>query len=127
VKLPQGMTVEQAMDMYRNDPDVEYAEPNYIYHATLTPNDPSFGQLWGLHNIHQNVNGTIGTDDADIDATEAWEIVTGSNTVIIAVIDSGVKYNHEDLIGNIWINSAENTGTAGIDDDNNNYTDDIRG
>ncbi|MBT8356384.1 MAG: S8 family serine peptidase, partial [Desulfobacterales bacterium] len=126
VKLPQGMTVEQALDMYRNDPDVEYAEPNYIYHATLTPNDTSFGELWGLHNTGQPVNGTSGTSDADIDATEAWDVATGGS-VIIAVIDSGVKYDHEDLVGNIWINSMENTGTGGVDDDSNGYVDDIRG
>ncbi len=127
VRLPSGMTVEQAMDMYRNDPNVEYAEPNYIYHTTLTPNDPSFGELWGLHNTGQNVNGTTGTADADIDATEAWDIVTGSDTVVIAVVDSGVKWDHEDLAANIWINSTENTGTSGVDDDSNGYVDDIRG
>jgi len=129
VKLPQGMTVEQAMDMYRNDPDVEYAEPNYIYHATLTPNDTSFNELWGLHNTGQPVNGTGGTSDADIDATEAWNIVTGStgsNTVVIAVIDSGVKWNHEDLIGNIWSNPDE-IPDNGIDEGTNGYIDDIRG
>ena len=125
VKLPQGMTVEQAMAMYRNDPDVEYAEPNYIYRATLTPNDASFTQLWGLHNTGQPVNGTGGSSDADIDATEAWDILTGSDTVIIAVVDSGVKYNHEDLIGNIWSNTDEPMG--GGDDDGNGYVDDIRG
>jgi subtilisin family serine protease len=125
VKLPQGMTVEQALDMYRNDPDVEYAEPNYIYHATLTPNDTSFNELWGLHNIGQNVNGTSGSSDADIDATEAWDVVTGG-TVIIAVIDSGVKYDHEDLAGNIWSNPGEIPGN-GVDDDGNGRIDDIRG
>ena len=125
VKLPQGMTVEQAMDMYRNDPDVEYAEPNYIYHATLTPNDTSFNELWGLHNTGQPVNGTNGTSDADIDATEAWDMVTGSAAVIIAVVDSGVKYDHEDLIGNIWSNPGE--ALNGGDTDGNGYVDDIRG
>ena len=126
VKLPQGMTVEQAIDMYRNDPDVEYAEPNYIYHATLTPNDTSFNELWGLHNTDQVVNGTGGTSDADIDATEAWDMVTGNDTVIIAVVDSGVKYDHEDLIGNIWSNAGEIPGN-GVDDDGNGRIDDIRG
>ena len=121
VKLPQGMTVEQAIDMYRNDPDVEYAEPNYIYHATLIPNDSSFTQLWGLHNTGQ----TGGTSDADIDATEAWDIVTGSETVVIAVVDSGVKYDHVDLIGNIWSNADDPIGNG--DEDGNGYTDDIRG
>ncbi|MBW2318043.1 MAG: hypothetical protein JRF24_05070 [Deltaproteobacteria bacterium] len=68
VKLPEGMTVEEALEIYRNDPDVEYAEPNYYRYATATPNDPSFDDLWGLHNTGQ----TGGTPDADIDAPEAW-------------------------------------------------------
>jgi len=125
VKLPQGMTVEQAMNIYRHDPDVEYADPNYIYHAALTPNDTSFTQLWGLHNTGQLVNGTNGSPDADIDATEAWDILTGSDTVIIAVVDSGVKYDHEDLVGNIWSNTDE--AIDGGDTDSNGYVDDIRG
>ncbi len=126
VKLPQGMTVEQAMDMYRNDPNVEYAEPNFIYHATRNPSDPSFNELWGFHNTGQIVNSTGGTPDADIDATEAWDIVTGNDTVVIAVIDSGVKWDHEDLVGNIWSNPGETPGN-GMDDDGNTYIDDIRG
>jgi len=128
VKLPQGMTVEQAMDMYQNDPNVEYAEPNYIYHATLTPNDPSFvvtNDLWGLNNFGQNVNGTGGTPGADIDAIDAWDTTTGSTNVIIAVIDSGVKYDHEDLVDNIWSNTDE--AVDGGDTDGNGYMDDIRG
>lgn len=128
VKLPQEMTVEQAMDIYRKNPNVEYAEPNYIYHATLTPNDTSFGELWGLHNTGQTVNATppvSGTNDADIDATEAWDIETGNDTVIIAVIDSGVKYDHEDLAVNIWSNPGE--ALNGGDTDGNGYIDDIRG
>ncbi len=125
VKLPQGMTVEQALDMYRNDPDVEYAEPNYIYHATRTPNDTSFDELWGLHNTGQPVNGPSGSSDADIDATEAWDMVTGNDAVVIAVVDSGVKYNHEDLVGNIWSNTGETLN--GGDTDGNMYVDDIRG
>jgi len=99
-----------------------------IYHATLTPGDTYFNRLWGLHNIHQNVNGTIGTDDADIDATEALDIITGStgsDTVVIAVIDSGVKWDHEDLVGNIWSNPGE--ALNGGDTDGNGYVDDIRG
>ena len=125
VKLPQGMTVEQAMDMYRNNPNVEYAEPNYIYHASADANDTSFDELWGLHNTGQTVNGTSGTIGADIDAKAAWDTTTGSTTVIIAVIDSGVKWNHEDLTGNIWSNPGEVEN--GFDTDTNGYTDDIMG
>jgi len=125
VKLPQGMTVEQAMDIYRNNPNVEYAEPNYIYHSSATPNDPSFNELWGLNNTGQTVNGTSGTSGSDIDAIAAWDTTTGSATVIIAVIDSGVKWDQEDLVGNIWSNPGEVEN--GNDDDDNLLIDDIRG
>ncbi len=126
VKLPKGLTVEEAMDIYRDDPDVEYAEPNYYRYAMATPDDAYFDRLWGLHNTGQDVNGTGGTADADMDAPEAWEITTGSNSVVVAVIDSGVDYNHPDLSANIWTNPDETAGN-GIDDDGNGYVDDVRG
>ena len=127
VKLPADLSVEDALKIYKNDPDVEYAEPNYYRYATATtPNDTSFGELWGLNNTGQSVNGTSGTAGADIDALEAWDIATGSSDIIIAVIDSGVAYNHEDLIGNIWSNTGE-IPDNGIDDDGNGYIDDVRG
>jgi subtilisin family serine protease len=128
VKLPKGMSVEEALEIYRSDPDVEYVEPNYYRYATATtPVDTFFTRLWGLNNTGQNVNGTTGTVEADIDAIEAWDITTGSNNVVVAVIDSGVDYNHPDLAANIWINVAEQTGTQGVDDDGNGKVDDIRG
>lgn len=126
MRLPQDMTVETALEIYRNDPDVEYVEPNYYRYAATTPNDTSFSNLWGLHNSGQIVNGTAGTSDADIDAPEAWEITTGSNDVVIAVVDSGVDYNHPDLSANIWANTDEIADNS-IDDDGNGYVDDIRG
>ncbi|MFC1815865.1 S8 family peptidase, partial [Thermodesulfobacteriota bacterium] len=130
VKLPKNMTVAEALGIYRNDPDVEYAEPNYYRYATATPNDTSFDQLWGLHNTGQDVGQgdqvKSGTDDADIDAPEAWDITTGSSDVVVAVIDSGVDYNHPDLAANIWTNTGEIAGN-GIDDDGNGYVDDVSG
>ena len=123
VKLPEGMTVEAALAIYQDDPNVEYAEPNYYYHINAVPNDPDFEELWGLHNTGQ----LGGTNNADIDAPEAWDISTGSPTVIIAVIDTGVDYNHEDLFPNMWVNTAELNGTGGFDDDGNGYVDDIYG
>lgn len=126
LKLPAGMTVEQALELYRDDPNVEYAEPDYYLYATAVPDDPYFDRLWGLHNTGQDVNGTSGVQDADIDAVEAWDIATGSSSVVVAVIDSGVDYNHPDLSANIWTNPDEIPGN-GIDDDENGYIDDVRG
>lgn len=123
IELPSHMSVEEAIEYYRQDPNVEYAEPNYLVHIYATPNDTDFGSLWGLDNTGQ----TGGIADADIDAPEAWDLTTGANTVVIAVIDSGVAYNHPDLAANIWVNNAELTGSAGVDDDGNGYIDDING
>jgi len=121
------LSTEELLKKLNADPTVEYAEPNYIYYPSALPNDPQFNKLWGQHNTGQEVNGVYGTSDADIDAPEAWEKSTGSNTVVIAVIDTGVDYNHEDLAANMWINEAELNGLAGVDDDGNGYVDDIHG
>jgi len=126
IKIPEDWSVEEAVAIYRLDPDVEYVEPNYIRRAFLTPDDPDFDKQWGLHNTGQEVDGTSGTRDADIDAPEAWETQTGSNSVVIAVIDTGADLDHEDLSHNIWCNSDE-IPDNGIDDDENGYIDDIRG
>lgn len=124
LKLPKDMTMEEALQIFHNDPDVEYAEPNYLrYKATTTPDDSFFSELWGLENNGQ----TGGTPDADIDAPEAWDITTGSSNVVVAVLDSGVDYNHPDLAANIWTNQLELTGIPGVDDDGNGKIDDVRG
>jgi subtilisin family serine protease len=127
VKLPGSISVEHALDIFKNDPDVEWAEPNYLRHAYAIPDDAFFNEAWGLNNTGQVVNDTRGTDDADIDAAEAWEIGTGSPSIVIAIIDSGIDYNHPDLRDNIWINEVELNGVEEEDDDNNGYVDDIRG
>ena len=127
VRLPEGTDIEDALEIYLEDPDVEHAEPNYIVSTNIaTPDDTEFNRLWGLHNTGQNVNGTNGTGDADIDALDAWDVTTGSADVVVAVIDSGVDINHPDLKANIWIN-ADEIPTNGIDDDNNGYIDDVNG
>ncbi len=126
LKLPDDMSVEEAIEYYEQDPNVEYAEPNYIVHANaaprVTPNDPSFSNLWGLH-YESNDNN----NDKDIDAPEAWALTTGSTDVVIAVVDTGVAYNHPDLVANMWVNTVELNGIAGDDDDGNGYIDDIDG
>ena len=121
VELPDGLDVASALDAYRGDPNVLYAEPNYRVFATQTPNDPRYAELWGLNNAGQ----TGGTIDVDVDAPEAWDVTTGGNT-LIAVIDTGVDYTHEDLAANMWTNPGEAPGD-GIDNDGNGFIDDVHG
>ena len=101
VKLPKGVTVSDAVALYRQDPTVLYAEPNYIRHEDTIPNDPHFSSLWGLHNTGQVVRGERGTPGADVKAPEAWDNATGSGDVVVAVLDTGVDYNEPDLAPNI--------------------------
>jgi subtilisin family serine protease len=122
IKLPPGLTVERALAHYRNNPLVAYAEPDYQLQVFATPNDPSFSQLWGLNNTGQ----TGGTADADIDATEAWNVRTSAGNLVVAVIDTGIRYTHTDLTANMWINPGEIAGN-GIDDDANGVVDDVHG
>lgn len=122
LSLSGGTSVLEAIDRLSSHPAVKYVEPNYLTSTTATPNDPSFSQLWGLHNT-----GKKGaTADADIDAPEAWNITTGSSDVVVFVIDTGVDYNHPDLAANIWTNPFEIPGN-GIDDEGNGFVDDIHG
>jgi len=140
VQLPNGTDVQSAITAYESNPDVLYAEPDYILSiipdqtgsiindvnsATILsiPNDAFFSDhQWSFHNTGQ----TGGTPGADIDAPGAWDISTGSDSVVVAVIDTGVLYNHSDLSANIWNNTDEIPGN-GIDDDGNGYIDDVRG
>ena len=128
--------LELVLKRLQDDPRVRYAEPNYVVSAEATPNDPSFSQLWGLHNTGQTVNGSGGSADADIDAPEAWDVATGSSSVVVGIIDTGVDFSHPDLGGSMstsplmWRNPGESGSgreTNGVDDDGNGYVDDWRG
>jgi subtilisin family serine protease len=101
IKLPDNLSVEDAVRLYRENPDVEYAEPNYLVRAAVIPNDTRFTEQWYLRNTGQVVNSTAGTFGADIDAPEAWGITEGTSSVIIAVVDSGADNNHPDLRNNL--------------------------
>ncbi len=122
IHLPETIDVQTAKRLAQQLDGVAYAEPNYILTTHTTPNDPSFGDLWGLHNTGQSG----GTADADIDAPEAWDLTTGSSTVVVAVIDTGIDYTHPDLVANMFRNETD-CNTNGVDDDGNGYVDDCYG
>lgn len=122
VNLPASVSVDSAVATIRAQAGVSIAQPDYRVSIAVTPNDPSFGSLWGLDNTGQSG----GTANADIGAPEAWNTSTGTGHTIVAVIDTGVDYNHPDLKANMWKNSREIPGN-GIDDDGNGYRDDVYG
>lgn len=128
VKRPVFEISTLAVKSMAQNPNVEIVEPNYIYRANRLPNDPSLGLLWGLRNIGQkDSSNQVGVAGVDIGAEQAWDIETGNPNTLIAVIDTGVDYNHPDLKANVWTNEAEANGKAGVDDDNNGFIDDIHG
>ena len=143
LQLPTGLTTKEALQKLARDPRVEYAVPNEILYLdevtedslsspqeNTTADDGALSQspedldskLWGLHNTGQDK----GKADADIDAPEAWKKTQGSKDVLLAVIDTGVDYNHPDLEPNMWTNPGEVPGD-GIDNDGNGVIDDVHG
>jgi subtilisin family serine protease len=120
VKLPEGVSVDEALSVYAETPGVAAAQPNYIYGIDNAPNDPRFSELYGMSKIN---------------APAAWDSTTGSASVVVAVIDTGIKYTHEDLAANIWTNPGEtgtdaqghDKATNGIDDDGDGFIDDVHG
>lgn len=125
VKL-QNTSTEQAISTLRLQTGVASVQPNFIYHTTAIPNDTSFGQLWGLQNNAQTVSNASyninnpGTAGMDMDAALAWNQITDCSSVTVAVIDTGIHYNHEDLTANMWDGGASypNHGYDYIDNDN---------
>ena len=99
---------EAVAAQYRELPTVEYAEPNYEINLDdaglnpIRPKDPRFTEQWALANDGQQG----GTQGADISATRAWAVTTGNDKVVVAVLDSGVDYTHEDLAANMWVRPA---------------------
>ena len=102
----------------------QYVEFDNLKELFLEPNDTAYkdGILWALHNIGQN----SGLEDADIDAPEAWSIDQGKPEITVAVIDTGVRYTHQDLDGQMWNNTDETAGNF-VDDDADGYVDNIYG
>lgn len=113
VQLPDGLSVDAAISEYKDFADVLAVQPNYYYHVLATPNDPQFVAtgMWGL---------------TKISAPSAWDLSTGSSAVVVADIDTGMLYTHQDLAANAWVNSGEIAGN-GMDDDGNGFVDDVNG
>ncbi|HVG17922.1 MAG TPA: S8 family peptidase [Blastocatellia bacterium] len=126
IHLDPDLSVEEAVRMASEDPRVEFAEPNYLYApADRVPNDQQFGSLWGLRNTGSGF-GSFGIAGVDIGATRAWEVTTGSDDIVAAIIDTGVDLSHPDLAPNAWVNPREVAGNN-VDDDGNGYVDDVNG
>ena len=102
------------------DRDIEYIQPDYK--ICLSTNDLYFSSQWG---VCDSVYGSVYGDSYDAGVVEAWKVSTGIGAVV-AIIDTGIDIEHEDLSSNIWINTAEIPGNS-IDDDNNGFIDDIQG
>src|SRR5436190_1682110 len=99
----RSRSAEALVDALDRDANIEYVEPNYIVHLEATPNDPQYWSLWGLKNTGQVV-GSAGIAGSDIRAESAWNITTGSASIVVGVVDSGIDYTHSDLAANVWSN-----------------------
>ncbi|MGD2109761.1 MAG: S8 family serine peptidase [Phycisphaerae bacterium] len=122
LQLAPRASVEAAVDEFAKDPGVEFAEPNYYFYVDSMPNDPYFDKQWSLHNVGQPyfvpVGGTsTGTPDSDVDAPEAWEVYAPTEDVIVAIVDSGVDYDHPDLVANMWTDDSGYHGYDFVNDD----------
>lgn len=111
VKISDDLPVDRAVSLYRANAEVESAQPNFYYHLLSVPNDVRFSEMYGLQRIS---------------APAAWDLTTGSSETVVAVIDTGIAYNHSDLSANMWRNPGEINGN-GFDDDGNGFVDDYYG
>ncbi len=124
VALDGEGSMESAIAAYKKSGLVERVSYNYIRTASVLPNDALLqdGNQWGIENAGQ----LGGIEGSDVSADEAWDIANDASGVIVAVLDSGIRYTHEDLAANMWVNPGEIAGN-GLDDDNNGYIDDVHG
>lgn len=129
VEYEEELNINELIQSVSRHPKVKFVQQNSIIEKRDLPNDELFYEQWQYNNNGSN-NGKL---DADIDATEAWQITKGGKTydgtdIVIAIIDNGILLHHPDLVDNIWVNKTElRFGDNCIDDDNNGYVDDFYG
>ena len=132
VALPPGTELKRALRRFRDDPEVSWAEPNHHVYPLEIPNDARFGEQWSLDNAGQKPGrGPLPPRlDADLDWPEAMDALatTGADreTILVAILDTGVDYQHPELTTRVWTNPGEIPRNQ-IDDDGNGYVDDVRG
>jgi subtilisin family serine protease len=115
--LPDDTSMETALEKFSGMPEVEIVQPNYIYRIAAVPSDPNFDQLWGLENTGQLINdpkgSVVGTEGIDMDLPTAWDDITDCSSVRVAVIDTGINYNQQDLAANMWDGTGCPAGYGG--------------
>ena len=115
LRVPKGETVPSLIAQYQKSGLVEFAEPDYIGQIfSTTPNDPKYlnGTLWGLNQIN---------------APAAWDVLTSASNIVVAVLDTGVRYTHEDLAANMWVNPNDGSHGWNVLAGNNDPNDDNGG
>src|SRR5262249_52961931 len=100
VPVPKGQTLQSFVDQLKNNPNVEFAEPNGVYRAFTAPNDPDYNSQYALQSNYINVEG-------------AWDYTQGVSSVTVAVVDTGITQLHQDLASQLWVNPSP-SGNAGL-------------
>ncbi|MGE5474544.1 MAG: S8 family serine peptidase [Ignavibacteriales bacterium] len=126
ININSGDNLDNVIKELKKDSNVQYVQPNYKLTPTTVPSDARFAEQWALSNSGQEIEGQTGRSGVDINAITAWNTTTGSSSVVIGVLDTGIDINHEDLSNNIYTNTNE-IPNNGIDDDANGYIDDVYG
>ena len=126
MRIPEGEDLDSIRSKLKPVHGIQKIQKDHIIYSSLVPDDTDYTLQWGLKNSGQIVNATPGTAGIDINSEAAWDIHNNCSSSPVAIVDSGINFNHEDLSATRWINSGEIAGN-GIDDDSNGYIDDVSG